>query len=148
MYFLLLLPGCVNGAVRLVGGASASEGRVEFCSDQQWGTVCHDFWGEPDARVVCRQLGFSTIGKLKLTTKMSVSTSNFLTSFLIASGATAVSNAFYGAGSGNIYLDNVACNGNEANISSCTADFNTADCTHSQDAGVTCNAERGFLNCH
>jgi deleted-in-malignant-brain-tumors protein 1 len=63
---LLVVAGCVNGAIRLIGGTSASEGRLEVCADQQWATVCGDLWGEPDARVVCRQLGYSIIGMCSL----------------------------------------------------------------------------------
>ncbi len=54
---------CNNSDMRLVGGHSELEGRVEVCVDQEWATVCNDDWDFADAAVVCRQLGFSTEGK-------------------------------------------------------------------------------------
>lgn len=53
---------CDQGDVRLIGGTTDLEGRVEFCNNNQWGTVCDDSWGVPDATVVCRQLGYSDTG--------------------------------------------------------------------------------------
>ena len=61
IYYFFAAP-CTQGDIRLVGGTSVLEGRVEVCYNNQWGTVCDDAFGVPDAIVVCRQLGFSTIG--------------------------------------------------------------------------------------
>ena len=55
---------CINGSIRLAGGANCHEGRVEVCLDEQWQTVCDDSWGSSDAEVVCRQLGYQPSGKI------------------------------------------------------------------------------------
>ena len=54
---------CKTGQLRLAGANVANEGRVEICINNEWGTVCDDSWGNTDATVVCRQLGYSTEGK-------------------------------------------------------------------------------------
>lgn len=55
---------CTNGEIRLFGGSSPLEGRVELCANRAWGTVCGQYtWRSREANVVCRQLGHSVFGK-------------------------------------------------------------------------------------
>ena len=47
-----------------MNGSTAKEGRVEVCYGVQYRTVCDDYWDELEARVVCRQLEFTSGGEL------------------------------------------------------------------------------------
>ncbi|KAL5460311.1 hypothetical protein EMCRGX_G033753 [Ephydatia muelleri] len=108
---------CLDGAVRLAGATGNFLGRVEICINNHWGTVCDSDWDNSEARVVCRQLGFSN------------------------SHAIAVSQGSFGAGSGRIYLNNLVCMGSESSLLGCPqASIGLLDCTHYQDAGVVCIA--------
>ena len=110
----------ITVAIRLVGGSTYNEGRVEVNYNGEWGTVCDDGWDDTDAGVVCRQLGFGSSG--------------------ISFGS-----AYFGQGSGPILLDDVSCNGSEPIITSCGhLGINvTRSCSQVQDAGVRCTGMQG-----
>ena len=61
-----------------------------------------------------------------------------VTNACLSPDAIAYSGAFFGAGSGPIHLDDVACTGSEAALINCTYDTITTDCSHSEDAGIQC----------
>jgi deleted-in-malignant-brain-tumors protein 1 len=88
---------------------------VEICNNNVWGTVCDNFWGTTDAQVACRQLGFST------------------------TDAVALSSLTVPDGTGQIWLDEVQCHGNEDRLIDCPArPLGIVNCVHVQDAGVRC----------
>ncbi|XP_071481646.1 neurotrypsin-like [Diadema antillarum] len=101
--------------VRLAGGESSNEGRVELKVNGSWSTICDDEWGFREAWVICRMLGYP--------------------------GAdSAVKNAEFGPGTGTILLDEVMCEGSEIDILECAHDgFGVHDCDHYEDAGVVCS---------
>ncbi|XP_078659038.1 scavenger receptor cysteine-rich domain superfamily protein-like [Branchiostoma floridae x Branchiostoma belcheri] len=82
-----------------------------------WGTVCHNRFNMDDADVVCRMLGYPN--------------------------ATQVRNdAYFGQGTGPIYMDDLRCDGNETSLFNCSyAGWTFHDCDHGQDAGVVCRTD-------
>ena len=55
--FSLSAPSCTEGKLRLL------KDRVQICQNKRWSYVCRDDgWSLKNARVVCRELGFSTKG--------------------------------------------------------------------------------------
>ena len=114
----------VEGSVRLVGGTTPLEGRVEVFLLGHWGTVCDYNWDVVDAIVVCRQLGYQR-------------------------AVEAPRSAFFGAGSGPSWYYLVYCTGTEHNLTECsknTYNFGSA-CPHSRDAGAVCSSQSHALLC-
>ena len=100
--------------VRLAGGRTLNEGRVEVLSDGAWGTVCDDNFGMTEAYVVCRQLGYSGV-------------------------LYQYHGAYFGAGeaSQDIVLDDLQCEGDELSICDCEH-ADTHNCGHQEDVSVIC----------
>ena len=84
--------------------------------NNRWGTVCADQWDTADAEVVCGQLEYN-----------------------LTSEVVAYTNAYFGRGTGPIWLDDVQCTGSETHLVNCTnSGIGRHNCEHDEDAGVQC----------
>ncbi len=126
-------PPCTSGAVRLAGGTRPSEGRVEICQNNIFGTICDEEWSNEDAQVICRQLGFNDGDGMEQGLKLSFHSNGF-----VHIGAVAVPSAFFGRGQQHIHFNSFGCSGNELRWSACTFSTYTRFCGHASDASVLC----------
>ena len=136
---------CTYGDVRLVGGSNQYEGRVEVCINDQWGTVCHDSWDSTDATVVCKQLGYAYTGSKNFCLiSMKYKLMSYFSMYVCAAGSS-YSNAHFGTGTGNIFLDDVQCSSSSSQLLQCySRPILVHNCLHSSDAGVGCEGICGI----
>ena len=135
--FSCIASQCTDGDVRLVDGTSERNGRVEICFGGVWGTVCDDDWDDRDAGVVCRELGFTDSEGITNYILYTVQTFILQLAYLLTGSVYAISQ--FGGGEGVIFLDMIACTGNEAQLGDCShSGLQNHDCVHIEDAGVVC----------
>ncbi|KAM6184361.1 antigen WC1.1-like [Sarcoramphus papa] len=116
----LLSPGSAGFAsLRLVGGGSRCDGRVEIFQHGTWGRVLDDEWDVQEASVVCRQLRCGEAG-------------------------TAYNPPKPERGSGPVGLRGVRCAGHEANLALCNTSLpeSAPAAGVAEDVGVICWGSR------
>uniref|UniRef100_A0A1X7V0V9 SRCR domain-containing protein n=1 Tax=Amphimedon queenslandica TaxID=400682 RepID=A0A1X7V0V9_AMPQE len=106
---------CSDYAVRLVGGRTPNEGRVEVCINNAWGTVNYFHRGY-EARTICNQLGY------------------------LRTGAMSFSGSYFGEGTGPVLLTYLSCESHDSSWFYCDYDYNERPTyrNHNNDMGVRC----------
>ncbi|XP_046609560.1 protein bark beetle isoform X2 [Neodiprion virginianus] len=117
----MLEDGETNAPVRLLGGRTNLEGRLQVRIGERWGTVCNYGWTIRDAALVCHQLG------------LSLDPDNwFMERSEIPSAGT----------NEEIVLSNVQCTEDDVDITKCRSEsvneFENS-CTHENDVGIVCS---------
>ena len=106
--------------IKLVGGSDERTGRVAIRHRGIWGTICDDHFGDNEAKVVCRMLGFPTDNAKVLNTFTD----------------------HHGKGPIWIALKKEdGCDGNESHLDQCKQSYlweHDYTCNHIEDAVVTC----------
>ena len=107
----------IDTGIRLAEGEYAYEGRIEVLYKGEWGTVCDDDFDDDDADVACKMMG------------------------MIKAKKWLNSNRHDRPGSGEIWLDDLECTGNESNLFDCTHSPCGKCCYHSEDVWVVCDGK-------
>lgn len=129
--------GCMDGDVRM-----ESFGRVEVCSNGEWGAICLDSatspWSEKNAQVVCKQLMFSgalnsVLPNMYVFFKYSNSVQCF-NKILFDCSELAPAGTPY-------HLGSVQCYGNETSLDQCIS-TSVTQCTSKSVAAVACRPSK------
>ena len=135
---------CSDGDVRLAGGTTQYEGRVEVCISETWSSVCaYSGWSSNAAKVVCNQIGALSLG---LPMEIIFIIIYYNAFDFIGYKRGSVSSLGFSQGSGPVLLGYLSCAGSEANLVSCSQNYyqtNTVSyCqTHYYDAAIECESE-------
>ena len=144
--FILGAEHCTDGVIQLNGSNIAGSGRIEVCSNGQWGTICDAFWDNRDARVVCRQLGFSPHG---ISNCMQQPWTLYNCSIILLFIGAIALHSLFTESLLPIAINDINCTGSEEQISAClqnAIDLHT--CYYRRDASVICQPHEGILNSH
>ena len=52
--------GTLNSYIRLADGNFAGQGRLEVYYNNEWGSICDDYWSDTNSHVVCQHLGYES----------------------------------------------------------------------------------------
>ncbi|NWI57762.1 DMBT1 protein, partial [Calyptomena viridis] len=98
--------------LRLANGSHRCAGRVELLHLHRWGGVCARGWSQVEAQVLCRHLGCGT----------------------------ALPAADFGVAPGQVWLEQVKCQGSERSLGECrSGTWSERTCEGGKHAGVVCS---------